>query len=213
MVRKLSIVVVAVAAIVGSTFAPARAETKTVEIPDRFFRPAQLTIVVGDTVRWTNTDDQRHSVSANTSAQAQGEFFDSGTRCPGNLLGNNCLRPGESFSHTFSSVGTFTYRCRIHGSNTSFSACAMCGQIIVRAAAPPPPPPSTPAKPTVSKTPTATTSPSASMSATATATGSSPVASGPPADDGSLPVLPIAAGAVVLLAGSGILVYRSMLKN
>lgn len=212
MVRKLSIVVATVAMLAGSSFPSANAATKTVEIPGPFFQPEQLKIVVGDTVRWVNEDNQRHSVSANTSAQAQGEFFDSGTRCPGGLLGTNCLRPGESYTHTFNTIGTFTYRCRIHGSDTSFSSCAMCGQIVVRAKTTPAPPSTAPATPST-KSPTVSASPSVSVSPTATASGSSPIAGGPPPSDDSFPVLPVAAAAVVLLAGSGFLVYRSLLRS
>jgi plastocyanin len=211
--RKLAIVV-AVSAAVAAGLLPAGADTRTVEIPGRSFQPAQLRVFVGDTVRWVNVDNSRHSVSANTSAQAQGESFDSGANCPGGLLFRNCLEPGESFSHTFTRVGTFTYRCRIHGSDTSFAACRMCGQVLVRERPTEPTIAPTTAGPTSTGTATTSTSPSVTASGTPTATGSSPIASGSPPDgDSSLPVIPIAAGAVLLLGASAFFVYRSMLKS
>ena len=209
--RKLAIVATSFAIVAGSMLS-AGADTEVVEIEGRSFEPARIRVVVGDTVRWVNSDNNRHSVSANTSAHAQGESFDSGSNCPGGLLFRNCLDPGESFSHTFTRAGTFTYRCRIHGSDTSFADCRMCGQVIVRERATEPTIVPTTARPTVSRSPTASVSPSVTISGTPTATGSSPIASRPPGDD-PLPVVPIAAAAVALLGGSAFVVYRTWLKS
>jgi plastocyanin len=74
----------------------ARGATHTIEIGDGFFSPASLTVAVGDTVTWTNVDDSPHTVTA-TGA------FDSGN-----------LNGGQTFSHTFDAVGTFTYVCLYH---------------------------------------------------------------------------------------------------
>lgn len=76
---------------------PTRAATHSVGINDGFFSPANLTITVGDTVSWTNTDDSPHTVTANGGAFASG-----------NLDG------GATFSWTFTSAGTFTYVCSYH---------------------------------------------------------------------------------------------------
>lgn len=210
--RKLAIVAASFAIVAGSMFA-AGADTQTVEVVGRSFEPARVGVFVGDTVRWVNTDNNRHSVSANSSARAQGESFDSGVNCPGGLLFRNCLEPGESFSHTFTRAGTFTYRCRIHGSDTSFAECKMCGQVIVRERATQPTSVPTTARPTVSGSPTASVSPSVTISGSPTATGSSPNAARPPGDDEPLPVVPIAAAAVVLLGGSALVVYRTLLRR
>ena len=212
MVRKLSIVV-SVVAIVCASFLPAGAATHTVEIPGRFFQPSRLDVFVGDTVRWINADNERHSVSANTSAQAQGEFFDSSNRCPGGLLGNNCLRPGESFSHTFTQPGTFTYRCKLHGSDTSYASCDMCGQIIVRIRTTPRPSQPPPTAPSTPKSPTTSISPSTTPSVSTSATASSPLAGGSPPSEGPFPVMPVAGAAFVILAASAFLVYRAYLKS
>lgn len=208
------VAIVAVTAI-GFSSAPGTAATKSVSIRNSTFQPAQLKIFVGDTVRWVNEDDRRHSVSANSSARAQGESFDSGSNCPGGLLFDNCMRTGASFAHTFTTAGTFTYRCRIHGSDTSFSACAMCGQIIVRVRTTPPtsPPPTQPTSP-VSPT-TTTGSPSASDSASPSAGISTTPAGGGSADGSGepFPVVPVAAVSLALLGGSAVVVYRTMLKR
>src|SRR5687767_355904 len=100
MVRKLAMSSIAAAVVVGSLL-PAGAVTKTVEIPGRRFEPQRITIFVGDTVRWINRDDEEHTVTANSSAVALGESFKSSSNCQGGLLFDDCLDPGDSFSHRF----------------------------------------------------------------------------------------------------------------
>jgi plastocyanin len=192
---------------------PAGAATKTVVIPDLSFQPATVKIVVGDTVRWVNQDNRRHTVTANSSSIALGESFDSSSNCPGLL--NNCMRRGDTFTHTFTHEGTFTYRCKLHGSDTSFSQCAMCGRVVVSGLATLSPSPPPPTLATSTGTPTSTGSPTATASTTPTGSITSPGGpqAAPPSEDGTLPVVAIAAGAVVLLAGSGMLVYRTYLKR
>ncbi|MFL1011215.1 T9SS type A sorting domain-containing protein [Flavisericum labens] len=60
-----------------------------------------LTITVGDIVRWTWTDSQPHTVESEAGST---ESFDSGT-----LTGN-----GSTFSYQFDLVGTNPYFCGIH---------------------------------------------------------------------------------------------------
>jgi plastocyanin len=68
-----------------------------VQVVDFEFQPANLTIPAGATVTWTNAGQRTHTVSADDGS------FDSGR-----------LDPGETFSHTFSEPGTFTYHCGFH---------------------------------------------------------------------------------------------------
>lgn len=72
-------------------------EGAEVEIEDFAYVSAAITIKVGTTVTWTNKDSVRHTVSSDTG------LFESG------LFGK-----GESFSHTFTEAGTFTYHCAPH---------------------------------------------------------------------------------------------------
>lgn len=208
----------AVASVIVATSllsAGAASKTKTVEIPARRFEPQRITIFVGDTVRWINQDNQRHTVTANSSAVALGESFDSSpNNCPGNILYRDCLDPGESFPHTFTTAGTFTYRCKLHGSDTSFANCAMCGQVIVKVKSGPPPSQSPTTGPTVSTSPSTSASPtiSPSLTPTGTATSPGPNAAGP-SEGGSVPVVAIAAVAIVILGSSGFLVYRTLLRR
>jgi plastocyanin len=77
--------------------AAAHATARTVDMPGRFFAPASLTVLSGDTVTWTNSDAVDHDVAQ------LGSGFDSGH-----------IGPGGRFSFTFSQTGHYAYRCTIH---------------------------------------------------------------------------------------------------
>jgi plastocyanin len=68
-----------------------------VNINDFAFVPLSLTVKAGSTVTWTNRDEEPHTVAA-----SDGSF-----RSPG-------MGTGATFSHTFSTAGTFEYVCSIH---------------------------------------------------------------------------------------------------
>jgi len=65
------------------------------------FDPQNPTIYIGDTVTWSNIDGSGHTTTSN------GSIWNSGT-----------LQNGQSFSFTFTSAGTFPYRCSIHAGMT-----------------------------------------------------------------------------------------------
>jgi plastocyanin len=68
-----------------------------VSITNFSFEPAELSIPVGTTVRWTNKDNASHTVTSATGD------WDSGR-----------LSNGQSFSHTFTQGGAFAYQCTVH---------------------------------------------------------------------------------------------------
>lgn len=72
-------------------------EQTTVSIKDMAFSPKSVTVKKGSTIVWTNNDSTPHTVTAT------GGSFSSGT-----------LGSGKTFSQTFNTVGTFTYKCTIH---------------------------------------------------------------------------------------------------
>jgi plastocyanin len=77
---------------------------------DFSFSPANLTINVGDTVRWT-WGSSGHNVVSGTGGNANGKFCspsDSGcTTAP-------LLSAGTTYEHTFTQTGTFPYFCAAH---------------------------------------------------------------------------------------------------
>lgn len=69
--------------------------TITIGSVNNGFVPSTTTIKAGHTVTWTNADVMPHRV--------KGKDFDSGD-----------LQPGQTYSHKFSSTGSFDYSCSIH---------------------------------------------------------------------------------------------------
>jgi plastocyanin len=78
------------------TGAAAPAMDAAVEIADFAFGPADVTIAVGGTVTWTNTDDQAHTATSSGN-------FDTGS-----------IAAGATAGVTFDQPGTFTYICSFH---------------------------------------------------------------------------------------------------
>ena len=68
-----------------------------VAIEDFSFNPASVTILTGDTVRWTNKDSAVHTV--------KGSSFESGE-----------LKTGDTYEFRFTDAGTYNYECSIHPS-------------------------------------------------------------------------------------------------
>ena len=93
----------------GAVSGTALAADHAVSIAGSSYSPANVTVAVGDTVTWTNSDQISHT------ATADGGSFDTGP------LGN-----GASASATFANAGTFAYHCLIHPD--------MTGTVVVEAA-------------------------------------------------------------------------------
>jgi plastocyanin len=71
----------------------------TVKIENSAFSPLEVTIRVGETVRWTNDDPVYHTVTSGNPDDADaGALFDS-----------DDLIPFDSFTHQFNEAGEFAY--------------------------------------------------------------------------------------------------------
>jgi Plastocyanin len=72
------------------------------------FVPADVTVAVGDTVTWVHKDSGLyHHVGADDRS------WDSSPTC--GFPRGVCMRGGDTYQHTFLSLGTFGYHCRLHG--------------------------------------------------------------------------------------------------
>ena len=97
---------------------PAMAETHDVSVLDNRFSPNDLTIKVGDTVRWTNAaGGAPHDVTSD-----DGKFSPSQTSS------------SFTFSRTFNSVDEILYHCTVHSSPGRNRNSSMNGRVIVQAA-------------------------------------------------------------------------------
>ena len=80
----------------ASTASPATAIT--VNIADNRFQPATLSVKAGTTVTWVHTGQVTHNVLSVQVAD----------------LRSPDLRPGDRYSYTFKTPGTYTYYCSYH---------------------------------------------------------------------------------------------------
>jgi plastocyanin len=67
------------------------------------FTPARIQVTLGTTVTWTNRDTVPHNVTLSPVVISSSDNWESGL-----------LYPGQSFSYTFPSRGTFQYYCQEH---------------------------------------------------------------------------------------------------
>jgi plastocyanin len=87
--------------------------TLSISMKNIAYLPKVDTVSSGSKVTWTNNDSMAHTVTSGSPGNQTG-LFDSGT-----------INAGATFTHTFSSAGTYPYFCTIHGS-------AMVGAIVVK---------------------------------------------------------------------------------
>jgi len=78
-------------------------QTVAVIISNFSFNPQVTSISAGDTVTWTNNDSTPHTVTS-----------DAGTE-----LASTTIQPGQTYSHTFNTPGSYPYHCSIHPSMTA----------------------------------------------------------------------------------------------
>ncbi len=80
------------------TVTPPPAPQAYVNIKNYIYSPSTLSIKAGTKVTWTNSDSVPHTVTSDTNG----------------LLSSPILNPGQSYSYTFTAVGTTNYHCAIH---------------------------------------------------------------------------------------------------
>lgn len=132
----------------------------SVSIQDFQFSPPTITVPVGGTVTWTNQSPQNFHTTT-SDVQGTTNSWDSGL-----------TNPGQTFSHTFTTPGTYTYHCNVH--------TFMRGTVIVSAGVPTntPAPTSTPV-PTV---PVSSPTPIPTMTSIPTSGSLSPTPTIPPGE-------------------------------
>lgn len=60
-------------------------------------------ILIGDTIKWSNSDTAAHTVTSGTPQDGPDDIFDSGL-----------FPPGQSFEYQFTEIGQYPYFCIVH---------------------------------------------------------------------------------------------------
>ncbi len=81
----------------ATSAAGAPVAANTVSIKNFAFVPAAVTVKVGTTVTWTNTDQEAHTVTAKNGT-----------------FNSSPLNSGSTYQYTFTKPGTYNYLCTIH---------------------------------------------------------------------------------------------------
>jgi plastocyanin len=81
--------------------------------PRQWYLPGQITIRVNDTITWTNNDTQVHTVTSGIGAGIE-SLINNKRGTPNGLFDSGPFNPGQSWTHTFTKPGTYTYFCTIH---------------------------------------------------------------------------------------------------
>ena len=97
------------------SFAGTAQAREVVRATDNQFRPARVTVSVGERVIWRNTGNNAHTVTAYSR----------------NWSKNSTIFSGDRTSRTFSATGVYKYRCRFHSSLVGRQCTGMCGKVTV----------------------------------------------------------------------------------
>jgi plastocyanin len=81
--------------------------------PRQWYLPKEITVGVNDTVTWTNNDTEAHTVTSGVGAGIE-SLMNNKKGAPNGLFDSGSFRPGQSWTHTFTGPGSFTYFCTIH---------------------------------------------------------------------------------------------------
>jgi plastocyanin len=97
LIRTITIIMISLAVFMVSCKDDENVSPNEVSIGDDTFSPASITVSKGTTIKWTNNGADIHTVTSSTA------LFDSGD-----------LDPGDTYSRTFDSIGSFPYQCIYH---------------------------------------------------------------------------------------------------
>ena len=85
-----------------------------VTVADFQFSPDTITIAAGQSVLWTNNGPSTHTVTSDNSSWTSASLG-----APGGTDPYGYPTGGGTFSHMFSSAGTYHYHCSIHAGMTA----------------------------------------------------------------------------------------------
>jgi plastocyanin len=81
--------------------------------PIQWYLPRQITVSVNDTITWTNDDTEAHTVTSGKGAGIE-SLQNNKRGTPNGIFDSGFFKPGQSWTHTFTIPGVYTYFCTIH---------------------------------------------------------------------------------------------------
>jgi plastocyanin len=81
--------------------------------PRQWYLPRQVTIHTNDTITWRNNDTEAHTVTSGISAGIE-SLMNNKRGTPNGIFDSGTFKPGQSWTHTFTNPGTYSYFCTIH---------------------------------------------------------------------------------------------------
>lgn len=189
-------------AFIAAVLPPAGARAATFDVSIRSsggneFNPTTIVVHVGDYVRWTNNDHTLFQTDHNV--KADDSSFSSKQR----------MKEGSSFEFQFTTAGTFTYHCTIHGWSGTVDVVAP-RPTRTSTATPTPTPTRARPKPSKSASPSPTPDASGAQSSNPTIDASG-AGSSAPSSAGT--IVSIAIVAIVVLALLGWFVYVRFVRQ
>src|SRR4051812_13944623 len=100
---------------IGNTPVP----TGGISVRNDLFSPAAKTVTVGSAVQWSWNSCEGGGAYGGSTCTAHSVTFDDGSA-------SSALQDQGTFSRTFSTAGTYSYHCQIHG------AQGMTGTVVVQ---------------------------------------------------------------------------------
>jgi plastocyanin len=81
--------------------------------PRQWYLPRQITVHTNDTITWKNNDTESHTVTSGVGAGIE-SLMSNKRGTPNGIFDSSTFKPGQSWTHTFTNPGTYTYFCTIH---------------------------------------------------------------------------------------------------
>jgi plastocyanin len=81
--------------------------------PRQWYLPSQITIGVNDSVKWINKDTEAHTVTSGIGAGIE-SVQNNKRGTPNGIFDSGLFKPGQSWTHTFTTPGPYNYFCTIH---------------------------------------------------------------------------------------------------
>ena len=81
--------------------------------PRQWYLPSNISIGVNDSVKWINNDTESHTVTSGIGAGIE-SLQNNKRGAPNGIFDSGLFKPGQSWTHTFTTPGTYNYFCTIH---------------------------------------------------------------------------------------------------